>query len=264
MRTLRIFALLICVSIFNTATAQKEIALSSPDSAILYFFKLSDSTPNYRVVYKKKSLIKYSSLNLAFMEGGDFGVNTRTLKPVYKPIKVDTGIDLKTHRAQKDHYNEVLISIVERGTFQRKVNLRVRAYNEGIAFRFEYPSDQAWSNLDLTEEIVHFRFAGTPQLSTTNTPVSFDMSAGVDQLQSISIPDRNAFVILKESKHQTQSHLVVKSVSSSSLIGTLPELPGQGGVKMRHNLPFNGPWRIIAIGSNAQSLPSSNLLVELQ
>jgi alpha-glucosidase len=268
MKRLRLLCMVSCLAIMNASHAQKEIWLASPDSSILYSFKLSDSTPGYRVLYKNRHVIRYSSLKLAFMEGGDFGVNTRIAKPHYKPIKVDTGIALRFPRPMKNHFNEVLIPIVERGVFQRKVNLRVRAYNNGVAFRFEFPANQAWKNFDLTEEQIYFRLAGTPTINKTvigeASLGALDPSPAIDQAMVIRIPESNLFVLLSETRHHLQPNLNLLKATNNLLIGTLPELPEQGGVKMKHALPYTGPWRMILIGKDADQLPGANMFAELK
>ena len=45
---------------------------------------------------------------------------------------------------------------------ERLVNLRVRIFDDGVAFRYELPEQKDWHNYTLTDENTNFNLAGNP------------------------------------------------------------------------------------------------------
>ncbi len=55
----------------------------------------------------------------------------------------------------RDNYNQVKIFFDNNGT---KINLICRAYNEGIAFAYEFPEQEEIDSITITDENITFRF----------------------------------------------------------------------------------------------------------
>ena len=59
---------------------------------------------------------------------------TSTFKETWKPVWGEESEIL-------NHYNELLVQLQQEKT-QRKMNIRFRVYNEGVGFRYEFPSQK--------------------------------------------------------------------------------------------------------------------------
>jgi alpha-glucosidase len=72
----------------------------------------------------------------------------------------------------RDHYNELAVSVEENagsgdpGTDRRaarppvrRLTLRVRAFDDGIGFRYELPAQPGIGEFEITEELTEFHFA---------------------------------------------------------------------------------------------------------
>src|SRR6266498_4217491 len=161
MKFLQLFLLL---SLVFPAIAQKTIKLSSPDGNIQYTFRLKKKIPVYNVSFKNKPLIADAELSLSFLENGTFRNNLKLTKPLYR--EADENYELIVGKAKMvhDHYKEVIISIEENTQPFRKINLKVRAFNDGLAFRYEFPEQKDRTSFSLTEENTSFKFVGDPKL----------------------------------------------------------------------------------------------------
>src|SRR4051812_14010146 len=126
-----LYILLVSVSLF----AQKAITLTSPDKNLVFNFKLIDTRPYYNVAFKGQTLIDYSSLGLLF-EKDSFTQKIKIAKPVYRDTTED--YDLITGKISHVHaqYKEVKIPMYNAS--QKQINLVVRAFNDGISFRYEF------------------------------------------------------------------------------------------------------------------------------
>ena len=146
--------------------AQKNIRLKSPDGNIVFSFKLTEKAPVYQVKYKGRKLIDDSKLSFSFKEDGDFESNLKMLKPQFK--NVDETYDLIVGKTKnvRDQYKEVIIPLIESNGAKRQINLIVRAFNDGLAFRYEFPEQQNWKSYTMTNENSTFNIMENPMVCT--------------------------------------------------------------------------------------------------
>jgi len=147
-------------------SAQEALELKSSDGNIVFTFKLTEDAPVYQVAYKGKTLIEDSELGLSFKENGNFGENLKMLKPDFS--EVDETYELFVGKAStvKDQYKEAIIPLMERSGAKRRIDLVVRAFDDGLAFRYVFPEQKNWSSYTLTEERSTFNIAQDPTVKT--------------------------------------------------------------------------------------------------
>src|SRR5262245_45271149 len=115
--------------------SQKEINLISPNRNLIFTFKLTDSSPIYKVTFKGKPILDYSSIQFNFLEGGEFGKKLSIPKP--KITEGDDTYELVVGKTKhvRSHYRQMIVPLEERTGLQRKINLVVRIFDDGIGFR---------------------------------------------------------------------------------------------------------------------------------
>lgn len=180
------------------AYAQKNISLKSPDGNIVFSFKLTPQKPLYKVQYKGKELIGDSELGFSFKEQGAFGAKLLTPKAVYS--QTDEQYELVIGKASKvrNHYKQVLIPLME--SKGRQINLIVRAFNDGLAFRYEFPKQQNWSSYTMTAENSGFNISGDPGVRTlifdtyNNNHENLYQKMPLSELKENKLMDLPAFV----------------------------------------------------------------------
>jgi alpha-glucosidase len=77
-------------------------------------------------------------------------------------IERDTSYELvigKTRQA-RDRYRELHVSMKESVAPHRRLELVFRAYDDGVAFRYILPDQEAISSFDIVRENTEFHFAG--------------------------------------------------------------------------------------------------------
>jgi len=145
-----------------TLLAQKSAQVSSPDGLIFFKLELTGMSPVFIVNYKKKALVNKSELTLDF-ENGAWGQNLMMKK--ISMNNVDEFYDLVVGKAKhiRNYCHEMIVPFEETIKPFRKINLVVRAYNDGVAFRYEFPKQVNWNNYILYDEKSCFNMAGDPK-----------------------------------------------------------------------------------------------------
>lgn len=154
---MRKIILLMSVFAAHLLMAQQQ---TSPDGNVILSFSLkNDGTPSYKVSYKNKSVINESTLGFTLKKADPLTNNFKvvdtkksTFKETWKPVWGEESEIL-------NHYNELLVSLEQNNT-NRKMNIRFRVYNEGVGFRYEFPSQKELTYFVVEEELSQFAMTG--------------------------------------------------------------------------------------------------------
>ena len=266
-----VFIFCICT---HQVSAQKSIGLSSPDGNLTFTFKIHQSTPQYSVSFKGKSLIDYASLRLIF----DFGElkNIKLNKPIYRDTTEE--YDLVHGKAShiKTRYKEITLPLEESNGLKRKINLVIRAFNDGLAFRYVFPGQANWSQYNLIDESSSFKLTGNPMVRTlfrenytTSHEGYYDYLpwAEVNQDSLMDIPTLIEYPgpvymgITEAALLDYAGMYLVKHLDT--LVSKLSPLPGKNGLKVKAVLPHRTPWRVLLISDRIGTLIESNIVTSL-
>ena len=274
-RTGKCFLFILCL-LSKNLKADKPIILLSPNGNIEFRFSLANGSAIYGVTFKKNALILPSELGMQFREGGFIG----QLKMAGKP-RLSEGIEsyelpVGKNRYVREQYNEAEISLSNKLTPARKIIIRVRAFNDGIAFRYELPVQENWSSFELVEEHTRFRLASNPvahALFLPNYTSSHEgeyTSSAWDKLKEDSLMDMPALFEFPGPVYMGITEAALLDYAGMYLMKDkgelqckLSPLPGQDLVKVRAKLPHQSPWRVLLISDRIGALIESNLLTNL-
>lgn len=280
----RILFAFLFIALSLALPAQKSIKLSSPDKAIQYVFQLKSNVPSYSVSYKKAQIISNAPLELVFQESGSFKNNLRVLDPIFREAVERYELVVGKTRNVADHFKEVIIPLEEKAKPFRKIHLVVRAFNDGLAFRYEFPAQKNWSSYTMTEENSSFRFAGDPKLLALFLPNFTSSHEGeyssllLSEVKEDTLMDMPAlfelpgetYVAITEAAllNYAGMYLVKKDGVLTSRLSPLPgqasnSRMGMGDVKVKADLPHKTPWRVLLISDRVGSLIESNIITSL-
>ncbi|MFC4870676.1 glycoside hydrolase family 97 protein [Negadavirga shengliensis] len=268
--------LIILLFIAGPVFPQKNIQLESPDGNILFSFSITEKAPVYQVAYKGSILIEDSELGLSFKEKGDFGPGLHSLGPLF--TEVDEMYDLVVGKTKsvRNQYHEVIIPLVEGSEAKRQINLVVRVFNDGLAFRYEFPEQKNWSVYTLTEENSTFNLSGDPTVYTllfenyTHShegpyhmlPLSqVEPGLLMDMPALFEFPGKTYMAITEAALRDYAGMYLVKH--DGILRSQLSPLPGQNEAKVKASLPHRTPWRVMMISGRIGALIESNMLTSL-
>lgn len=260
----------------NLIFAQTKVSVTSPDKEISFRFMLEKGHPAYSVTYKNKNLVEHSTLGLTFEDNGFFGNDIETGR-----ITVSDGVDdytLPEGKTSKvyDRYNEAGIPMQERKGSKRLIYLRVRVFDDGVAFRYEFPTQNGWHSYTLTDENTSFNLSGNPTARVAfleNFTTSHEHLYSVMPLNDIkndTLMDMPALFEFSGNIYMsiTEANLVNYAGMSlmkrnGTLTSQLSPWPGQTAIKVKADLPHHSPWRVLMISDRAGALIESNILTDL-
>jgi hypothetical protein len=146
------------LSVFSIVHAQE---LKSPNGNFVMEFSLQkDGTPTYKLTYKGKDVIKTSKLGLELKNDKRSLLNqfvvadkkTISFNESWNPVWGE----VKTIRNQ---YNELAVTLEQKDT-DRQMIIRFRLFDEGLGFRYEFPSQKNLTYFIIKEERTQFAMAG--------------------------------------------------------------------------------------------------------
>ena len=163
--------------LFFQLSAQEKIALSSPDKLINISFFLqkldvynyggnSPDGPFYEVSYKGNPIILPSRLGLVIGGSPELSCSFKILSHEIKHHEATWKPVYGERNSYPDNYNELTIQLQEYIKPGRILNIRFRAYNEGVALSYDFTSVKAKEILNVTEEITEFRFPENTEVWT--------------------------------------------------------------------------------------------------
>ncbi|WP_183562252.1 glycoside hydrolase family 97 protein [Mucilaginibacter sp. SP1R1] len=165
--------LLVAALMLHAVLFVKAQEITSPDKNLTLKFELKDNgVPTYQLSYKQRPVIKTSKLGLetkdvpSFLDG--FTV-TNTEQSTFDESWNPVWGEQKTIR---NHYNELLVTLTQKSVQDRYIRIRFRLFNDGLGFRYEFPSQKNLNYFIIKEE--HTQFALTGDHKAFWLPGDFD------------------------------------------------------------------------------------------
>lgn len=269
---------IILFSIFGSLAslnAQKTIRVSSPSGELTFLLQLQNGSPSYQVKFRKQILIDQSRLTLDF-QNGRFGENLKINKPVYS--KREETYELVVGKARHIHSqcNEVLIPLEETVSPNRKINLIVRAFDDGIAFRYDFPEQKNWTSFVMYEENSSFNMQDNPQAlalflpSFTSSHEGFYTSVKYTDIENGKLMDMPALFQFPNQVFMAITEAAVRNYAGMYLMckegiltGKLSPHQNQTKICVEATIPHQSPWRVMMISDRVGALIESNILTNL-
>lgn len=286
MNSLRYFALLIGLLLATLITQAKELRIASPNGRIVFSVSLMKTAPTYRVTFDGKTLVDNSALNLVFQENGSFGQNLMQPKLIVREIDETYELVVGKVKTARNHCREAIIPFVEKAGIRRQINLVVRVFDDGVAFRYEFPKQSNWSSYTLTDENTLFRLTQNPTvralflpnfttshegLYTTIPLSSIKNDTLMDMPALFEFPGKIYLAITEAALvDYAGMYLTKKNGTLTSQLAPLPNQKDRNprdtairSVKVKAVLPHQTPWRVMLISDRVGTLIESNILTSL-
>jgi alpha-glucosidase len=148
-------------------------------------------------------------------------------------------------------YNWLLGEFMQNGSLGRRINVEVRAYDQGVAFRYLIPRTSPLEEIVIENEETEFRFARDTSLPFHGDDLPLRVEqAGLGWVAITEVPLADyPRMLLDRTDGRTMKVF----------------LPGQKGAwPVESTTPLTTPWRLLLIGSSADELNSSKILERLK
>ena len=267
-----LFLFLFCSII---TSAQHKVTVSSPDRKLRFSLQVTPEDLSYEVDYKKQSIITNSLLGFDF-DSGEFCSNLLVGKVRRKSIDETYKLLVGKVSIARNHCNEAVIPLQE-PTTDRRINLIVRVFNDGVAFRYEFPEQKGWNSYVMYDEKTQFNLSSNPKTllmylpGYANTHESVYEHVAYNEITEqrlIEMPvtfefGNKIFVSITEAAIRDYAGMYLMK-EENKLIGKLSPHLGQEKVKVEvETFPHNTPWRVISIADRIGALLETNILTSL-
>jgi hypothetical protein len=284
MKNIFTLCLLVLTGFLNAQTVE------SPSKEIAVTFKLTaEGRPSYSVNYKNKPVIKESLLGIALketeaLETGFEITNTqnKSVDESWKPVLGEQSVIRNT-------YNQAVFSLLQKAT-GRKLDIVFKVYDEGVAFRYEFPKQDKLNYFIISDEKTEFNLAGNHK--TFWIPGDYDSQEYVYNETKLSEIDNdklnlNNGIAVKSigGRYVVQSPLMMKSaeglylnifeaavvnypvmhldVNTSNFKIKSHLVPNAIGDKAYLQAPAVSPWRTIMVSDDARDIVGSKMILNL-
>lgn len=276
-------ACVLCVDAF-AQTETLPLKLLSPDKQLEITLALDEqSAPVYSVSYRGQIVLAPSTLGLEFKQGGLLSQNLRVTGVRRDARDEKYALVVGKTSEARDHYNQLTLALAEERAPQRKLELIFRAYDDGAAFRYQLPTQDALSEFELAAERSNFRFPAdldcwALQLGgfTTSYEGEYDhiISDRIRADAVIGLPlvcrtrDERVTFALSEADLKDYAGLYFARITGGGYGVTSRLAPRRDdkSIAVRGKVQSEGfatPWRVVMVSNEAAKLIESTLITNL-
>jgi len=277
----RILSFVFLLSFLSSVVIGKDFQVTSPDGKIKTSVSI-DKEIMYSVKFENISVVEPSSISFTFKQAPPLGKNMEVLSDkkstfdeTWKPV-------LKRFENIRNNYNSLWLELKEEKFPQRKINLEFRVFNDGVAFRTEFPEHFKSHEYVITDELTSFNFSGNQtcwavnygSYTTSQEAEFFERKIGeITPEMVIGLPmtvkvDEKCYAAITEADIEDYAGMYLKSSKISNSFGFTTALsPRKGqsekGDKVVFKTPHKTPWRVIMIGNTPGKLVESEIIQNL-
>lgn len=286
--------------------------LSSPDGKLEMSFHLTvDGTPEYTLNYDGRPVILSSGMGFELRgvlkaQKIDYNADGTVTKSDWKPCEslhdgfAVESVERSSHDETwapvwgeedsiRNHYNELAVNLVQAST-ERRLVIRFRLFNDGLGFRYEFPSQKNLNYFVIKEELTQFAMTAdhtawwipgdydTQEYNYTQCRLSEiskhfkEALTGNDSQTPFSIngvqtslqlrTDEGLYINIHEAAlvNYPCMHL---DLDPATLTFTSHLTPDAQGWKGRMQTPCKTPWRTIQVAPSATAQLASRMILNL-
>ena len=280
----------VLVASCSSVTEMEQIhTMTSPDGRLdMTLYMDGQGTPFYALEYQERDVILPSSLGFklscgSFRDGFEVqSVDTLTFDEIWEPVWGEED-------RIRNHYKETAIGLVQTSS-GRKMVLRFRLYDDGLGFRYEFPSQEGMDSFTVKEELTQFALGADhvawwipcdydtqeyeytqsrlsqieslmPEVLDANDPqTTYSLNGVQTSLQMRS--DDGMYINIHEAALVDYPCMHLE-LDPETFTFTSHLTPDAQGCKGHIHAPFRTPWRTIQVAPSAVDQLASRLILNL-
>jgi alpha-glucosidase len=273
--------LTLLLSIITFSISAKEYQVLSPDKKITVKISV-DNEIRYSVHFVNSVVIEPSTVSFNFSQAPPLGKDVEVLSDksfiideTWKPV-------LKRFVSIRNNCNGLILEMKEKRYPARLMNLEFRVFNDGAAFRTEFPELQFNHEYVISDELTQFNFNSNHTCWAVNYG-SYTTSQEVEHFERkisditsemvIGLPmtikvDEKCYAAITEADIENYAGMYLKSnpkAGDFSLRTALSPRKGQpeNGEKVVFKTPHKTPWRVVMIAETPGKLVESEIVQNL-
>ncbi len=257
--------------------------LNSPNGELTLVFTLNSGTPFYNVTFKKRPVLRPSTLGFELKDGtmkSDFSLTDAKMSSKDETWTQPWG----EQRQIRNRYHELAVTLQQSRAPGRKLRLLFRAFDNAIAFRYEWPEQPGLKQFDIMDELSEFAFPADhlalwqPAFRPQHTEQLYaktrlsellrqsrlehgDQKAGenpnLDPIKAVTTPlilqtDDGLFLAIHEADLTDYAAMELQPRDNNTLKCFLA--PWSDGVRVKASAPAVSPWRYMMISEKLSDI----------
>lgn len=277
--------LLCASSVLAQHPDSERIRVKSPNGQIVFI--LADA-PTTHEMDPKSNALRYSVdfHGKWLMDEGVLGLQIEgqpAMGPGMRKVAVRTGMRDETYtipvgktNSVRDHYNFAIVDCAD--TSGRRLSVEIRAYDDGVAFRYILPMQTGMKNVRIEHELTGFTYAKDATLyplildgfqTSYEDEYQARQVSGIHRDWLIALPllaevPGVGWVAVTEADIENYAGMYLrKSNAQFGLRAELSPRIDHPGVAVEAEAPVTTPWRVLMIGDEPGRLIESNIVLNL-
>ena len=265
--------------------------LTSPDGNFELKVSLTtNGTPQYQLSYKGKKVIEPSLLGLQLK-------NTPSMREGFTIEETSTSVVDETwnpvwgkQKTVRNHYKELVMKLVQSDLDGRYIRLRFRLFNDGLAFRYEFPKQSKLNYFVIEEEYSEFALSGdhkifwipgdydTHEYAYTTSKISeipekmeeatiyINAQTPIEglavQTPSMMKTEDGLYINIHEAALQNYAAMELNVDAKNQVMRShlVPDAVGNKGYMQTNT---HSPWRTIIVSDDARAILASHMIINL-
>jgi len=280
-------SLIILCCFLSVAKAQQ---IQSPSKDISVDFSLTEQgEPTYKMTYKGNGVIKPSKMGVILKDGTSLNDNF-TIEDVEVSAFDENWTPVLGEEASiRNHYNQMTFHL-KKADSDKTMDIVFKVYDEGVAFRYEFPFKERVSYFVISDETTQFNLAGDHNAFWL--PGDYDSQeynyneTKISQIDISKIDRANGIALQSiDNNFRVQSPLMMKSAEGlyinifEAAVNNYPVMhldvdtktfqlssnlvPNAIGDKAYLRTPSTTPWRTIMVSDDARDIVASKMILNL-
>ena len=266
------FLSILTISLLSACNKRvSQLFINSPDASTSIHFDIVEGKAFYSVSRNGTAVIKPSKLGLNLKNSPGLDDNFKIGHYEISSFDQEWEQPWGEKHIIRNHYNELKVELVQNDTLNRRLNLVFRAFDDGIGFRYEIPSQSYLDSFVIMSEETEFSLAFNgeawwiPAYKNNRYEYLYTKSK-VSELGVVHTPltieaENGLFLSIHEAALVDYSSMTLAKTDSTKL--TCDLVPWSNGDKVRTKTPLKTPWRTIEIADKPGNLITSYLTLNL-
>ena len=252
----------------SVAASAKDVKLTSPGGMLTVTVGVDGGKAWYSVTRGQEAVINRSELGFV-LKDGDFKDNFKMGKVTRTSLDETWSQPWGEDAQVRNHYNEMRVRLQEKKMKKRNLDVVFRAFDDGVAFRYEFPRQPGLQDFVIMDEMTQFALPSDAQ--AWSIPALQAYYEGIYTREPLSKKGKMSGPVALEVNDSLYMAIMDANLTDYSTMNFAPDgttlkadlVPWQNGDKVRVGDTRVSPWRAIIIGRKPADILLSRMALNL-
>lgn len=264
---------LVALMVSASAAAQSPLTVASPDGRNVVTVEVKDGRLTWALARDARRIVLPSRLGFALRGAPPLAANLRLADTARAAVDTTWTQPWGEVATVRDRHRELRVRVAERAGLRREMHVVFRAFDDGVAFRYELPRQPNLRDIRITDELTEFVLADNAKAwwipANRRAMDRYEFlyaSSPVSMVDSVRTPltlelQGGPVVVLHEAHLEDYAAMDLARVGERTLRTALGAWAN--GDKVRGRTPLVTPWRTVQLADTPAGLVPSVLGLNL-